>query len=181
MLLRTGGKSTRHIFDTHLTYSQHSASSSATWHTTLALQAEAGGLKIHVREAPKPEFEKAKTEGEVVSAFYTSPETLLKANLPASIDLGEIVGLFKSFEGIWGGIYIGTSAFTLAQPVFTKKGDIMFELYPHTQISASAPVVARAAKHHSSTSSRTTTVRTSSSVRPSMFARPSRKLIEHSG
>ena len=121
-------------------------------------------------------MKKAKTEGEVVAAFYTSPETLLKANLPATVDLGEIVGLFKSLEGVWGGIFPGTSAFTLAQPVFTKSGDIMFELHPHSQISASAPVVARVAKHHSS-SSTTTSTRTThhSTVRPAMFSRPSRK------
>ena len=136
-------------------------------------------MKVVIVTPPTPVYEKAKTEGQVVSSFYTSPETLLKDNLPATVDLGEVVGLFKSFEGTWGGFYPGTSAFTLAQPVFTSKGDIMFELRQHTQISASAPVVARVTRHYSSTTS-TTTRTTHSAVRPAMFSRPSRKSLCHS-
>lgn len=172
---RIGGKSPSIRDSSVALIKDCSAHSSAKWNTTLALQAESDGLKINVLTPPNPVFEKAKTEGEVVAAFYTSPETLLKANLPSTVDLGEIVGLFKTFEGFWGGIYPGTSAFTLAQPVFTKKGDIMFELRPHTQISASAPAVARVTKHHASSSSATTRT-THSTVRPAVFSRPSRKL-----
>lgn len=122
----------------------HSTKSAASWKTTIIIGSSEEGLKVTLPAPPVPVYEKATTEGEVIQAFWNDPEALLRANLPQTIDLSEVLGLFKNFEGTYSGIFPGTSAFTLANPVFNKNGDILFELRPHTQISASAPVITKA-------------------------------------
>ena len=85
-------------------------------------------------------FEKSHAEGEVVSSLYTDPHKLLKDHLPSAIDLQGVLDEFKVFEGTWQAIYPGTSAYTLAQPVFNRQGDLFFELRPHAQLTASSPL-----------------------------------------
>lgn len=128
-------------------------------------------MKVNICAPPVPCYQKPVIEGTVVQAFYNDPEALLRANMPQTVDLVEVLGLFKNFEGTYNGIFPGTSAFTLTNPVFNKKGDILFELRPHSQITASAPIVQKPVVRAVSTS--TGTSRT--------YATAARPRVEHRG
>ena len=153
-----------------MSHPSYSARSSASWSSSVAAHSEAGGLHVSIIGTTVPTFEKASAEGEV-NSLYMDPQGLLKQHLPASIDLAGVLSEFKTFEGTWGTIYPGTSAYTLAQPVFNRHGDLLFELRPHAQLSASAPLPTTPRRVASGTSPS----RSTSTSRPSPFARPSCK------
>ncbi len=147
------------------------AESSAHWATTVDAYSEAGGLNVRIPKVAIPEFRKSQADGDVVSTLYTDPQLLLKKHLPGSIELSGVLSEFKAFEGTWQSVYPGTSAYTLAQPVFNKKGDILFELRPYSQLSASVSFVPPS---YSRRASGAITSRSPSAVRrPSNFARGS--------
>ena len=115
------------------------ARSSASWATSVAVYSDVGGLHVSVVGSTVPVFEKSHAEGEVIASLYSDPQKLLKQHLPSVIDLEGVLGEFKSFEGSWSSVYPGTSAYTLAQPVFNRHGDLLFELRPHSQLTITAP------------------------------------------
>ncbi|KAJ3554928.1 hypothetical protein NM688_g2854 [Phlebia brevispora] len=145
------------------------AHSSASWSASIAAHSEVGGLHVSIVGSTAPTFQKAHAEGEVVASLYTDPEKLLKQHLPSAISLEGVLQEFKAFENVWQAVYPGTSAFILAQPVFDRKGDILFELRPHSQLSASTPLPSTPRRIASGAQSRSV----SGSGRPSLFNRPS--------
>lgn len=88
--------------------------------------------------------------------MFTDPETLLKAHLPGTIDINEIVRELKAFEGIWQFCYPGMYAFALANPTFNVRGDLLFELKPfggHIHATGSSAVARHSQSRRQSSSS----------------------------
>ncbi|EMD39997.1 hypothetical protein CERSUDRAFT_112242 [Gelatoporia subvermispora B] len=111
-----------------------STKSSAKWDAGVDVTTEHGGIKVHVLGSRVPQFESAKVEGDSVASIFNfceSPEKLLREHLPHEVDLGLMVHELKAFEGSWRTFYAGSSAFTLANPVFNANGDLLFELSLH--------------------------------------------------
>ncbi|EKM50129.1 uncharacterized protein PHACADRAFT_153519 [Phanerochaete carnosa HHB-10118-sp] len=143
-----------------------STKSGASWRTSICIGTSEDGLKVSVPAPPVPVYLPASTIGEALPAFWNDPEALLRAHLPQTVDLGDVLGLFRTFEGTYTGLFPGTSAFTLANPAFNKDGDVLFELVPHTQLSASAPLVSKAAARAAGTAAARDHRTYASSVRP---------------
>lgn len=105
------------------------------------IHSEASGLHISVVTTPF-QFTKTATSGNAASSLPLDPEEALKKAFAkiTSVDLSEAHAEFESFEGSWHSCYPGLSAYNLANPIFTRKGDLLFELQP-----ASEPAVTSSA------------------------------------
>ncbi|EKM54058.1 uncharacterized protein PHACADRAFT_257655 [Phanerochaete carnosa HHB-10118-sp] len=66
------------------------------------------------------------------------PEQLLRDVFPPTVDMQPAYAEFSRFASVWQSCYPGLSAYTLCNPVFSAKGDLLFELQPYTD-PASAP------------------------------------------
>ncbi|EMD37679.1 hypothetical protein CERSUDRAFT_105605 [Gelatoporia subvermispora B] len=118
-------------FDSSKNVKGWSTKSSARWDASLDIVTEHGGLKVQVQGSQIPQVEMAKVEGDAaasVFSFCENPEKLLRQHLPQEVDFGLMVHELKAFEGSWRTFYAGTTAFTLANPVFNQEGDLLFEL-----------------------------------------------------
>ena len=103
------------------------------------IHSEASGLRVSVVTAPF-QFSKATSSGNALSALPLDPEEALKKAFAkiTSVDLNEAHAEFDAFEGSWQSCYPGLSAYNLANPVFTRKGDLLFELQPASEAPASS-------------------------------------------
>ncbi|KZT11520.1 uncharacterized protein LAESUDRAFT_274940 [Laetiporus sulphureus 93-53] len=110
-----------------------SAKSSARWDALLCMHTDVDGIKVKLAGSLKPTIESTQYEGGSASEMFTDLQTNLYANLPNVVDLKAVVDELKMFEGIWQYGYQGAQAYCLASPVFTTKGDVIFELRPHGQ------------------------------------------------
>ncbi|KAL4248925.1 hypothetical protein ABKN59_007566 [Abortiporus biennis] len=113
-----------------------STGSTAEWCNTVSISAQSTGLKVESVGTGVPTFHKIKVEGTTSPALFTDPLTLLKNQLPAKIDMAQIVHEFKIFEGAWHGCFPGMSAYALGRPVFNNHGDILCELRPIASLTA---------------------------------------------
>ncbi|OSX64959.1 hypothetical protein POSPLADRAFT_1044390 [Postia placenta MAD-698-R-SB12] len=107
------------------------AKSAARWEAYIVLQSDLDGLKVAVVGSPAVKFEKTKFEGDTIAARFTDLHTNLQAHLPPTIDLADVLRELRVFEGVWHYGFPGTHAYALANPVFTRAGDILFELRLH--------------------------------------------------
>ena len=72
------------------------------------------------------------------AASVLNPERLLKDIFPATIDMQPALRVFSLFASVWQSCYPGPSAYTLSNPVFNAKGDLLFELQPYTDPSSTS-------------------------------------------
>lgn len=93
------------------------------------IRSDAGGIRVDLVGSATPVFSQSETEAKT-AVVYTDPETLLKSQLPGTVELSEVVNELKSFEGAWHTCYPGLSAYELTQPLFNAKGDLLFKLRP---------------------------------------------------
>ena len=103
------------------------------------IHSEASGLRVSVVTAPF-QFTKATSTGSALSTLPLDPEEALKKAFAkiTTVDLNEAQAEFESFEGSWKSCYPGLSSFNLASPIFTRKGDLLFELQPASEPSATS-------------------------------------------
>ncbi|GBE84880.1 hypothetical protein SCP_0700600 [Sparassis crispa] len=117
------------------------AKCSAKWDAVLAIASESSGLKIKESGRPTPVLDRTEVDGQytAMAAEYTDPRALLKANLPSRIDLTEVLGELRAFEGPWQYCYPGTYSYAFANPGFNQRGDILFETRPIGLLAPSNP------------------------------------------
>lgn len=95
----------------------------------MVIKSDGGGLKVELVGSPAPVYKKVVSDAKNAT-LYTDPETLLKGQLPGTVQLVEVLNELKSFEGAWHGCYTGLSAYELTQPIFNANGDLLFKLRP---------------------------------------------------
>ncbi|TCD65183.1 hypothetical protein EIP91_003005 [Steccherinum ochraceum] len=140
--------------------------STARWSSTVAITSGSGGLKIEVIGSTAPVFQEADTEA-LSAAVHTDPETLLKAQLPGTVELGDILGELKQFEGCWHGCYPGLASYELTHPVFNAHGDLLFKLRPFGVVPRSTAKIAPVISTTNGTTVSTTTTTVNGSVNSS--------------
>ena len=96
------------------------------------MHSQAGGLSVNIIASKLPQYERRAVDGDPTT-LRIDPEYLLKKSFPASPDLDGVLKEFREFEGMWKACYPGQTAFALAHPVFNQRGDLLFELRPHSQ------------------------------------------------
>ncbi|EKM54030.1 uncharacterized protein PHACADRAFT_257614 [Phanerochaete carnosa HHB-10118-sp] len=116
---------------------QWSSYSHATWSASLVVHSEPSGLRV-VAAPSQIQIKTDKIDGDTDSPLAIKPDQLLADALPKNINLEEAIGQFVHFEKTWRSCYPGMFAYRLAHPVFSRRGDLLFELLPH---SASTPSV----------------------------------------
>lgn len=115
-----------------------SSFSHATWSASIIVHSEPSGLRV-VAAPNQIQIKADKVDGGTDSSLVIKPDQLLADALPKSINLDEAIGQFVHFEKTWRSCYPGMFAYRLAHPVFNRRGDLLFELLPH---STSTPLVA---------------------------------------
>ena len=133
------------VFDSSLELNVYICSSKALakWDASLEVKTEQGGLKVYERATRIPKVEAHKVKGDVASFgvnFLGDPAKLLREHLPKLVMNDKLTSELKDFEGIWRSLYASSSTFTLANPVFNAKGDILFELRPRGKQVVAAPL-----------------------------------------
>ena len=95
----------------------------------MQIHSESSGIRISVVSAPF-EFSKVNSTGSAVSALPLDPEAALRKAFTkiSKVDLSEAQAEFESFRGSWRSCYPGLSSCVLTNPIFTPKGDLLFEL-----------------------------------------------------
>jgi len=66
------------------------------------------------------------------------PEQLLRGVFPHTVNMESAHAEFSRFASVWQSCYPGPSAYTLCNPVFSAKGDLLFELQPYTDPASAA-------------------------------------------
>ncbi|GBE84865.1 predicted protein [Sparassis crispa] len=119
--------------------------SASKWDASFALATETGGLKVKETGRIAPVIDKAIIVGDLGShvVAYQDPHDLLQKTLPSRIDLENTFSELRAFEGIWQYSYPSTYGYTLANPGFNVKGDLIFEARPcglHVPIASARSV-----------------------------------------
>lgn len=96
----------------------------ANWAASIILRTDASGLHA---EATGGHIEFSPQAPGYVSPTYKI-DAGLRSHLPDRIDLSEVVGAFKMFEGTWNSCYAGGASYCLINPVFSNSGDFLCEL-----------------------------------------------------
>lgn len=112
-----------------------SSKASVEWVASIVMHSEAAGLQVSMVNSPII-FKTLETSGDSGSHYALDPQQLLKSQFPDSIDLKAMHAEFSRFTSVWQSCYPGPSAFTLCNPVFNRKGDMLFELQPYTDPSS---------------------------------------------
>ncbi|KAF9516569.1 hypothetical protein BS47DRAFT_1390620 [Hydnum rufescens UP504] len=113
-------------------HKESSAKASATWATHISFISTGTGLRIDAVYHTPPTFDKTHIQGEFSSIRHKDPRTLLKDVIPDKVEIVEVItSLKESFESVWQSFFPGLYAYTLANPVFTTRGDLLLELRPH--------------------------------------------------
>jgi hypothetical protein len=97
------------------------------------------GLRVSTVSAPF-QFTKAASSGSALSSLPLDPEEALRKAFAkiTSVDLSEAYAEFDAFKDSWQSCYPGLSTYNLANPVFTRKGDLLFELQPASEAPAAS-------------------------------------------
>ena len=90
--------------------------------------------------------ENVEYKGNAPATSFLDIQSELKDRLPESLDFREVIQGIRQYEGPWQAGYPGINAYVLANPVFNRQGDLLFELRPHGQWDA-APVPSPRNKH----------------------------------
>ncbi|KAF9010257.1 hypothetical protein BDQ17DRAFT_1421498 [Cyathus striatus] len=113
------------------------------WSTTLSLISEAGGsgMTVEVKGDTKPKFETLRVHGDETLDKLIDLKTLHSI---VRIDLDQLVSELKgTFGGVWEHCFPGMQAYSLCNPIFNEKGDILFELRPFVPRSQITPAVSK--------------------------------------
>jgi hypothetical protein len=115
----------------------------AKWSTTLSLISEAGGsgMTVEIKGDTKPRFETIRVHGDETLDKLIDLKTLHSI---VKIDLEQLVSELKgTFGGVWEHCFPGMQAYSLCNPIFNEKGDILFELRPFVPRSQITPAVSK--------------------------------------
>ncbi|THH28534.1 hypothetical protein EUX98_g5660 [Antrodiella citrinella] len=154
---------------------------SARWSTSLVIRSDAGGIRVDLVGSATPVFSQSESETKT-AVVYTDPETLLKSQLPGTVELSEVINELKTFEGAWHTCYPGLSAYELTQPLFNAKGDLLFKLRPFGVVprALAKPIPATVGTTTTATASGTASRRTTIiKTRPSLHSQHSRTSFLH--
>ncbi|TFY58803.1 hypothetical protein EVJ58_g6189 [Rhodofomes roseus] len=114
-----------------------SASGVARWVTSINIQTDLyNGVKCDALDEIPIVCEKVEYKGNAPATNYLDIAAELKAQLPQLLDFKEVVQGMRQYEGACQTCYPGTNAYVLANPVFNRQGDLLFELRPHGQWNA---------------------------------------------
>ncbi|KAI0720523.1 hypothetical protein C8T65DRAFT_633331 [Cerioporus squamosus] len=117
----------------------HTATSSVNWSTQITVQTIGSGIKVNTLGSHDPVFSKAEfSDGSMVK--FRNPMDMLREAFPAKVDLDELVREISAFEGAWQYYYPLTNAYSLASPVFSDDGDLLFELRRHGATASRTPM-----------------------------------------
>lgn len=83
-------------------------------------------------------FKTLESTGDTGMHPIVDPEKLLRDVFPSTVDMQPAYIELSRFASTWQSCYPGLSAYTLCNPVFSAKGDLLFELQPYID-PASAP------------------------------------------
>ncbi|EKM54015.1 uncharacterized protein PHACADRAFT_209845 [Phanerochaete carnosa HHB-10118-sp] len=103
--------------------------SSAIWEASLTMRSGTNGLRVTVLQ-PRTHFPKSNSIGELPPGVTHDPVKLLMGIVPEVIDLAEILDELKIIDRTWYGCYPSVVAHTLARPVISRNGDLIFEIRP---------------------------------------------------
>ncbi|KAJ7651380.1 hypothetical protein FB45DRAFT_820896 [Roridomyces roridus] len=105
-----------------------SKTTSAKWSVGIEVHTANGGLRIQVVASTPPNFSNVASEG--VCPMEIQEEHMRQ--FPSEIDLEDTVNdLTSLLQGSWDYSYPGLEAYALANPVFTRSGDLVVELTPY--------------------------------------------------
>ncbi|KAF7429005.1 hypothetical protein PC9H_008243 [Pleurotus ostreatus] len=105
---------------------QRTKETKANWSATIVIKTDSTGLRVTLSEPVAPYFEHSESE-EMWTSFNT--DTALKQHLPKIIDVESALSdLRQLLEGSWRWGSAGLGTYTLASPVFTRTGDLIFQL-----------------------------------------------------
>ncbi|GJE96750.1 hypothetical protein PsYK624_129560 [Phanerochaete sordida] len=116
--------------DNHGLPSDWSSKASVEWTASIVVHSEAAGLVVNVSSSP-PMFKSLEYTTGTGDHPTLDPEDLLRAVFPPTVDVSDANIEFSRFARVWQSCYPGSSAFTLCNPVFNAKGDLLFELQPY--------------------------------------------------
>ncbi|KAJ7611201.1 hypothetical protein FB45DRAFT_1037536 [Roridomyces roridus] len=121
------GESTLQISQ-HENANSWSKTTSAKWSVGIEVHTANGGLRIQVVASTPPNFSNVASEG--VCPSDVQEEHMRQ--FPSEIDLEDTVNdLTSLLQGAWDYSYPGLEAYALANPVFTRSGDLVVELTPY--------------------------------------------------
>ena len=120
--------------------SSRSARGVAKWFASINIHTDLyKGVMCDAFDAVPIVCEDVEYRGNAPASNFLDIQSELKAQLPTSLDFREVVQGIRQYEGQWQACYPGINAYILANPVFNRQGDLLFELRPHGQWDA-APV-----------------------------------------
>ncbi|KAH9937112.1 uncharacterized protein B0H18DRAFT_867006 [Fomitopsis serialis] len=123
-----------------------SASGVARWLAPINIQTDLfNGVKSDALDQVPVVCEKVEYRGNAPATNFINIQAELQAQLPQMIDFKEVVQGMRQYEGAWQTCYPGVNAYALANPVFNRQGDLLFELRPLGQWNA-APAPPRLSK-----------------------------------
>jgi hypothetical protein len=98
-------------------------------------------MTVEVKGDTKPQFETIRVHGDEKLDNLIDLKTLQSI---VKIDLEQLVSELKgTFGGVWEHCFPGMQAYSLCNPIFNEKGDILFELRPFVPRSQITPAVSR--------------------------------------
>jgi hypothetical protein len=107
----------------------------ASWRASITTRSSASGLRVFVTSESTPQFSVKETVGHC----RMDARALVEQHLKDAVNTAIVVNKIKPvLEGFWRFSFPQIGAYTLSQPVFTIKGDLILQLTTYVE-GAEAP------------------------------------------